>query len=145
MANEAAMTAPDPRDRTHRVIGAVIVAAGRALDLALIESDGGRLLRRIETERVPLRAGADRLEAIALALEAFMGDRALQPFAVDLIGLAGHEAPDLRARLADRVDVAVVVASGVDLAMRPRRNAPPFAAAERVALAALAVHLACAG
>jgi hypothetical protein len=125
--------------RTHRVIGAVLVAGGRALDLALVETDGGRHLRRIESGRVPLpRSDLDHLVD---ALERFMGDRALQPFAVDLIGLSGRSAEAMRSGLAKRLDVIVVAVPHAAQATPARRTALAFAAAERIAIAALAAHL----
>jgi hypothetical protein len=72
--------------RTLRVIGVSLAARGRAVDLALIETDGGDLVRRIEAERQPLATG-DIAAATIAAVRVFMGDRTLQPFAVDLIAL----------------------------------------------------------
>lgn len=142
-----APTTPEP-DRTHRLIGVVLVASGRALDLALLEADGRGHVRRIETGRTPLLQAPDvdqpLIDRMARVLEAFMGDRTLQPFAIDLIGLAGRGARTLARPLALRLDVAVVSVSGAmaDGVQRPRRGVPPFAAAERVALAALTRRLA---
>ena len=70
------------------MIGAVLVANGRALDVALIETDQTSFARRIETGRSALdvadRSAPALLDAIAATLLSFMGDRALQPFAVDV-------------------------------------------------------------
>ena len=47
-----------PPDGTLRIIGLVVVSGGRAIDVALVESDGCHICRRIEVERIPLRIGA---------------------------------------------------------------------------------------
>lgn len=118
---------------TLRILGVVVTAAGRAADIALVETDGGRLIRRIETERVPLQHGASA-GALADALLRFMGDRALQPFAVDLIALDRAASTIAAAALERLVDVATcAVARG--------RGPAWFARAERVALAGSDLHL----
>lgn len=134
------LTASPPR--SWRVIGAVVVADGRALDIALLETDQTSFARRIESGRSPLDvtdgAADGLLDAIAGTLLAFMGDRALQPFAVDVIGITAAGAFDMRAALFGRLDVLIVPvvrAAAEDLAT-PRKLST-FALAERVAMLAL--------
>jgi hypothetical protein len=86
---------PPVLPRTLRAIGIAVVAGGRAVDLALIETDGANHVRHSESERQPLAPGA-LLATVTQATRIFMGDRALQPFAVDLIGLVA-EIDDLTA------------------------------------------------
>jgi hypothetical protein len=113
---------------TVRIVGIVVVAGGRALDLAIVETDGADLVRRIETERVVLEAGALEVTAVA-AVRGFLGDRALQPFAVDLLALDAERGELTRAALAAGVGVAVVVSPMPGGDVR-------FARAERIALGA---------
>jgi hypothetical protein len=128
-------------ERAFRVIGVVPSACGRALDIALVETDGAALLRRIETGRVPLKAGdgahPSLVERIAVEILAFMGNRALQPFAVDGVGLGGSAAAVMAGPLATRTGVTVIA---VDL-VAPLFAAPAgevaFARAEQAALGAV--------
>lgn len=130
-------------ERSWRVIGVVLVADGRALDLALIETDGDRHLRRIETGRVPLlpepsrREGRSLTARVADEVRSFMGNRALQPFAVDRIGLAGPGSDGMAEPLAALIEVPV---TAIDLNAGLGPAAPdgtePFARAELVAVLA---------
>lgn len=133
---------PGSPQRSWRVIGAVVVAGGRALDIALIETDQTSFARRIETGRSRLELG-DRsrtglLGAISATLLAFMGDRALQPFAVDVIGLTAADAFGMRSALAERLDVHVVPVDRRQAEMlATTKKISTFALAERVAMLAL--------
>lgn len=133
---------PGSPQRSWRVIGAVVVANGRALDIALIETDQTSFARRIETGRSGLDV-ADRsmpalLDAVAATLLSFMGDRALQPFAVDVVGLAAADAFGMRDALAERLDVAVVpVERRQAERLATTQKISTFALAERVAMLAL--------
>jgi hypothetical protein len=111
--------------RTFRIIGLVLTAAGRAVDIALVETDGGAHVRRVETERARLGDGPLSLPEV---VRTFMGDRALQPFAVDLVALADDPEGKLCVSLEQALEVAVVVPDAT-----PRQSG--FAAAEHVALA----------
>lgn len=133
---------PGSPQRSWRVIGAVVVAGGRALDIALIETDQTSFARRIETGRTPLALADEAtpalLDAISATLLSFMGDRALQPFAVDVIGITAAEAFEMRASLADRLDVHVVpVERALAETLATTRKIATFALAERVAMLAL--------
>jgi hypothetical protein len=113
---------------TARILGIVVVAGGRALDLALVETDGADLVRRIETQRVGLPDGP--LEAtVVQAVRVFMGDRALQPFAVDRLALE----PQISERMRGALEAGVGVSAAVALA--PAGDVT-FAYAERIALGA---------
>ncbi len=114
---------------TLRIIGAVVVAGGRAIDIALIESDGCEIARRLEFQRVPLALdlGGQNLGAVSGAIVTFMGDMSLQPSAIDFIAVA-HEADlaavaDLRNRFGMRT-----------LMVDPSALWPRLPLAERVAL-----------
>lgn len=111
---------------TLRIIGAVVVAGGRAVDVALIESDSCEIARRLELQRVPLEAGPD---AVSAAILRFIGDFALQPAAIDFVALAhavdAATLDDLRGRLGM---TTVMVDPGVQW--------PRLALAERIGLAA---------
>lgn len=113
---------------TVRIVGIVVVANGRALDLALVETDGAALVRRIETERVVLAEGSIDTTAVA-AVRAFLGDRALQPFAVDALALASEHETLTRTTLERGVEVRVVLAPNLS-------GHDGFACAERIALGA---------
>lgn len=133
---------PGSPQRSWRVIGAVVVAQGRSLDLALLETDQTTFARRIESGRSPLDAGdgtrASLVETIGSTLLSFMGDRALQPFAVDVIGIAAEDAFDMRAVLAERLDVHIVPVDRRQAeALATTRKISTFALAERVAMLAL--------
>lgn len=124
------------------MIGAVVVAGGRALDIALVETDQVSFARRIETVRhllEPADGSAPALfEAITATLLSFMGDRALQPFALDAIGITAADAFEFRGRLADRLDVAIaVVDRSTAETLATTRKISTFALAERVAMLAL--------
>jgi hypothetical protein len=120
------MTAHPPV-RTWRAIGVVPVAGGRAVDLALIETDGAAHLRQIETIREPIDPAAASLATI---VRGFMGDRSLQPFAVDVIALAAGADAMAIAAIMTATDVRVLV-----VAPARGRSRAGFAAAERVAFA----------
>lgn len=133
---------PGSPQRSWRVIGAVVVAGGRALDIALIETDQTSFARRIESGRSPLdlkdASPGTLLAAISETLLTFMGDRALQPFAVDVIGITAADAFDMRAKLADRLDVHIVpVERGQAERLATTKKISTFALAERVAMLAL--------
>lgn len=89
-----AMAVPD-FNRTLRAIGVAIASGNKAVDLALVETDGATHVRLVESERQPLRDGPV-LAAVVHATRAFMGDRTLQPFAIDTLALAA-ETPDVTA------------------------------------------------
>lgn len=133
---------PGSPQRSWRVIGAVVVSEGRALDIALIETDQTSFARRIETGRSLLdladRSAPSLLDAVTATLLSFMGDRALQPFAVDVIGITAANSFEMRASLADRLDVHVVpVDRAAAEALATTRKISTFALAERVAMLAL--------
>ncbi len=111
---------------TLRIIGAVVVAAGRAVDVALIESDGREIARRLDLQRLPLEPVP---HAVSAALLRFMGDVSLQPSAIDFIALA-HAVDtatldDLRVRF-----------GMVTITVDPGQQWPRLALAERVGLVA---------
>ncbi len=111
---------------TLRVIGAVVVAGGRAVDLALVESDGREIVRRLEFQRVQLEGDA---HAVSAAIQRFMGDVGLQPSAIDVVAVA-HDADaaalgDLRVRM------------GIEtVTIDPGAQWPRSPLAERIALVA---------
>jgi hypothetical protein len=111
---------------TLRIIGAVIVAGGRAVDLALVESDGCDIVRRLEFRRVPLEPGPD---AVSAAILHFMGDFALQPSAIDIVALTRAADATMLDDLRGRLGMATVI---VD----PGQQWPQSPLAERVALVA---------
>lgn len=116
-----------PPPGTLRAIGIVVVAGGRAIDLALVESDGGDHVRRIELERIVLGACDD---AISAAIRAFMGDRALQPFAVDILALGAGTAEATASALQRHLDIWTII-------VQPGHQWPHLPEAERVALVAV--------
>jgi hypothetical protein len=89
--------------RTIRAIGVAVVAGGRAVDLALVETDGGSYVRLVETERQPLLSG-DVLAGVVHLTRVFLGDRTLQPFAIDALALAAETADVSAAGLAAGVE-----------------------------------------
>jgi hypothetical protein len=78
-------------NRTLRAIGVAVSAGGRAVDLALVETDGADYVRLVESERQPLQSGPV-LAAVVHATRAFMGDRTLQPSAIDVLALSAETA-----------------------------------------------------
>jgi hypothetical protein len=126
---------------TKRLIGAVLTAGGRALDIALLETDAVTRIRRIETERVNLDAfpldngpvDARPVDAAVIAaLLTFMGDRSLQPSALDLIVIEAG-VPGLQAN---------AVAAGTDvetIASKADGRWASFAKAEQLALAGVGI------
>jgi hypothetical protein len=89
--------------RTIRVVGVAVVAGGRAVDLALVETDGGTYVRLVETERQPIPAGQVLVGVVHLT-RVFLGDRTLQPFAIDALALAAETADVTAAALATGVE-----------------------------------------
>ena len=129
---QPATPATRPPPGTLRIIGIVVVSGGRALDLALVESDGDTICRRIELERIPI--GPDSTDAaIGAAVLAFMGDRALQPFAIDILALAAGTSASRAAALQLHLDVRTVI-------VNHSRQWPRLPAAERTALAAVPLY-----
>lgn len=118
-----------PPPGTFRIIGLVVVSNGRALDVALVETDGGNIRRRIELERIPLTAGAVT-EAVCAAVLAFIGNRALQPFAIDCLALAAGTSGAIATTLRRHLDIWTVI-------VNPGLQWPHLPEAERVALAAV--------
>jgi hypothetical protein len=95
---------------TLRVIGIAIAAGGRAVDIALVETDGTSRIRHRESERSPLGSGPTEAATID-AVRRFMGDRTLQPFAVDLLALAGTVQGVTVAGIAAGCEVTTVLAA----------------------------------
>lgn len=93
---------------TLRVIGLAIADGGRAVDLALVETDGGAHVRHIETERQPIVPAGDP-DALVEVVCCFMGDRALQPFAIDVLALAAETGAVTAAALARGVEVRCLI------------------------------------
>lgn len=112
---------------TVRVIGIAVADGGRALDIALIETDGGTHIRHVETERQPLVPAGDPDAAIAL-VRCFMGDRALQPFAIDVLALAAEMGAINVATLARGVDVTCLVGHPDERRRGSRAERSAFAA-----------------
>ena len=119
------MSEPSPSG-TLRIIGAVIVAGGRAVDLALVESDGCEIVRRLELQRFQLEPGAD---AVSAAILRFMGDVALQPDAVDCVAVGDAIDAAALSNLRQRLGMATVTVA-------PAGQWPRLPLAERLALVA---------
>jgi hypothetical protein len=127
---------------TLRVIGIAANGAVGRVTLVLVETDGLKRVRLLETHTVTLAtaAGASTVERsrnIAEAVLQFIGNLVLQPFAVDAIGLSGAcaERCDVQA-LAHACHVAVLTPCD---ATDPRD--PEAAAAVAAYLAARTIRL----
>jgi hypothetical protein len=99
---------------TQRVIGIGSIDQVHSAAIVLIETDGRRV-RVLETQGVRLmasqrRSTAHRTLALADYLLQFMGNLTLQPFALDVVGLAASVAGQCDAALLSRhIDVAVMM------------------------------------
>jgi hypothetical protein len=120
---------------TLRVIGVAMAAGGRAVDLALIETDGHAHIRLIETERAPLPAGPIPAATLEI-VRTFLGDRALQPSAIDFLALHEEVFGVTAVGLARGVDADVILTI-----LSPFRRPESASRAELSAFAAVDLYL----
>lgn len=126
---------PLPPARTVRAVSVALVARGKAVDLALVETDGAEHVRLVETERQPLQPGPI-LAAVVHATRAFMGDRTLQPFALDLLVLVEESGDLTAAALASGIETEQCVVPCVGAGTRGSNRV------EQAAFAAIAAFVA---
>jgi hypothetical protein len=120
---------------TQRLIGVEHAENGKSVTIAMIETDGHGRIRRFQSSVTPLRA-IDRSANVARVIElvtAYLGDLALQPFAIDRVGVRGPAAAQIADALSLHLDLACVVVTGEQTKMGNGR----LTSSEHVALAAL--------